>query len=248
MNAIQVAVPSYSGEKTKHDFIIESRSSTIPILACVLGLLLLGSCAQDVDVIPKSEMMPFNDTVTDLTLPEIVARIESHFGLSHKEDAYQLGKLLLDLSDRHQISPSLILAVIEKESSFRPAVVSKAGAIGLMQLLPDTAAQIASLYHVRGYHSVADLANPSVNLRLGVAYLAHLRRQFGQSLHYLAAYNLGPTALRHRLKKGIYELGSIDPYVRTIHERARSIRGKRRGHGSKNHRHARAEAMLESTR
>ena len=136
---------------------------------------------------------------------------------------------MLELSERHQISPALILAVVEMESSYRFTVVSSAGAVGLMQLRPTTAKYIAQRYKVRGYRSEADLRNPEINLRLGVAYLAHLRRQFGHSLHYLAAYNVGPTALKKRLNAGRYELGSLDSYVRKIHGRTRELQGGRVG-------------------
>ncbi len=134
---------------------------------------------------------------------------------------------MLELSDQHQFSPTFILSVIETESSFRTGVISKAGAVGLMQLLPATAKETAERYNIRSYKSAADLHNPVVNLRLGVAYMSYLRKQFGHSLHYVAAYNMGPTALRRKLRNNDYGLGALDHYVRTIHERSRTLRGNR---------------------
>ena len=138
-----------------------------------------------------------------------------------------MGRLVMELSERHQLAPSVILAVIEKESSFRPQIVSKAGAVGMMQLLPNTAKEVAKAYRIRSYKGKDDLRDPATNIRLGVAYLSYLRQNFGHSLHYIAAYNLGPTALRRRLRSGNYELGALDRYVRSIHVRARELQAGR---------------------
>jgi hypothetical protein len=222
---------------------VNVRITTSSMLACIVGFLLLASRAPDLGVVPANEIIPLEDTNADLTLTEVVAHFERHPGTYPKNEAYKLGKLVMDLSERHQFSPSLILAVIDAESSFRPDVVSKAGAVGLMQLLPSTAEMVAKVYHVRQYHSEADLSDPAVNLRLGVAYLAYLRHQFGHSLHYLAAYNVGPGALKKRLGAGRYELGSLDGYVRKIHSRAREIGGAPR----KLHSLAREEALMAAS-
>jgi soluble lytic murein transglycosylase-like protein len=202
-------------------------AGSLSMVALLAGVLLLTTHAPDAGMVPASEILPLNDSVADLSLAEVVARFEARLGHSRKDEAYRLSKLVLNLSERHQLSPSLILAVIDTESSFRFDVVSKAGAVGLMQLMPDTAEEIARLYHIHSYQSAADLADPAVNLRLGVAYLAYLRHQFGNSLHYLAAYNAGPSAFRKRLRTGNFELGALDPYVRVIHARARELRGTR---------------------
>lgn len=193
-------------------------------LAAFAVAALMVSSVPETSLVPAHEIRPLEDGRNDLTLAETVERFRKGLPRSRRHEAYRLGKLVLELSERHQISPSLIMAVIETESSFRSSVVSKAGAVGLMQLLPGTAREMATRYKVRAYHGPADLHDPAVNLQLGVAYLAHLRRQFGHTVHYVAAYNLGPTALRRRLGAGNYELGALDRYVRVIHERARSLR------------------------
>ena len=232
MSAITGSVPFYffpgcTGPADRSSRPCQARG--LSFVALLAGLFLITSHAPEAGVVPMTEIVPLNDTQSDLSLTEIVARIEQHLGSGQKEISYRLGNLVLELSERHQLSPSVILAVIEAESSYRFTVVSKAGAVGLMQLLPETAAEIAKLYHIRSYRSAEDLNNPAVNLRLGVAYLAYLRHQFGNSLHYLAAYNLGPTALRKRLREGRYDLGALDPYVRSIHGRARLLQGGRNG-------------------
>jgi soluble lytic murein transglycosylase len=87
----------------------------------------------------------------------------------------------------------LALALMRQESSFDAAVVSNAGAHGLMQLLPATARQIDAGLH----ESAADLADPNTNMRIGVAYLHRLLDEFdGVQPYALAAYNAGPRRAR----------------------------------------------------
>ena len=88
-----------------------------------------------------------------------------------------------------EIAAPLALAVMRQESSFDPAIVSAAGAHGLMQMMPGTAQLVA-----RGRHVAAGpLGDPSVNMRLGTAYLADLLARFhGTEAYAVAAYNAGP--------------------------------------------------------
>jgi soluble lytic murein transglycosylase-like protein len=87
-----------------------------------------------------------------------------------------------ELAEEHRVAPALVRAVIAAESSGRPCAVSRAGAIGLMQLMPATAAALG-----------VDPWNPLDNLRGGVAYLGSMLRQFGEDVRLaLIAYNAGP--------------------------------------------------------
>ena len=167
---------------------------------------------------------PIEDSHQDLNLAEVTQRFVQRLPQAHKSDAYMLARTVMRLSERHMVSPGLLLSVVETESSFRYDVVSKAGAVGLMQLRPSTAAEIADRYHIRGYHSASDLTNPVVNLELGTAYLAYLRSRFGESVHYLAAYNMGPTAMTTRIRNGQYELGALTDYVEKLHRRTLELR------------------------
>jgi soluble lytic murein transglycosylase len=91
--------------------------------------------------------------------------------------------------------PALIYAVIREESTYRPAVESPAGAIGLMQLIPPTATRIASTLGVRPFEP-ASLVSPSLNVRFGTYYLEQLLTQFqGERPLAIAAYNAGPEAV-----------------------------------------------------
>jgi soluble lytic murein transglycosylase len=95
-------------------------------------------------------------------------------------------------SAAHRVDPLLVRAMIRAESGFRPAVVSRKGAVGLMQLRPDTAQEIAGKIGLRGFQAER-LTEPETNIRLGTFYLAELLRRFPDRRLALAAYNAGPT-------------------------------------------------------
>jgi soluble lytic murein transglycosylase len=90
-----------------------------------------------------------------------------------------------------KLPAALLLGVMRQESSFDPDIVSAARAVGLMQLLPTTAAEIA--HADKGGVSAETLTEPMTNMRLGTAYLAHLIDGFDGAVPYaIAAYNAGP--------------------------------------------------------
>ena len=90
----------------------------------------------------------------------------------------------------HDLDPALLAAVIYAESRFDPNARSTAGAVGLMQLLPDTAKGIA-LRTGGTQFVVADLRDPEINVRYGAWYLDHLRHRYGDIETALAAYHAG---------------------------------------------------------
>lgn len=104
----------------------------------------------------------------------------------------ELATAVLQESDRQGIDPWLVLAVIRVESNFDPGAVGGAGEIGLMQILPDTARQVARWSLGDTKLDPRRLYDPAVNVRLGTAYLASLlRERNGDLVGALAAYNGG---------------------------------------------------------
>lgn len=119
-----------------------------------------------------------------------------------ESDRRRLGMLLTDLSTHYGYDPSLIVAVIMTESSFDPRSRSHKGAVGLMQLLPNTAESLAEETHRRwsGEHTLLD---PTLNISLGVRYLAKLHKRFGSLDLALAAYNYGPSRVDEMRRHGV---------------------------------------------
>lgn len=94
----------------------------------------------------------------------------------------ELEPMIKRFSRQHQLHPALIRAVIKAESNFDPRAVSRSGAIGLMQLMPQTALQL----------DVRDLYDPEDNIGGGTKYLRQLLDRFRGNLPLaLAAYNAG---------------------------------------------------------
>ena len=90
----------------------------------------------------------------------------------------------------YDLDPALLAAVIYRESKFDAGARSSSGAIGLMQLLPETAKGIA--LHTGGSRFVvADLFDPEINVRYGSFYLRRLIDKYGDTRLALAAYNAG---------------------------------------------------------
>src|SRR5215470_3709457 len=106
--------------------------------------------------------------------------------------------LIQRLAQQYSVDPHLVRAIITVESNFDPHAVSRAGAQGLMQLMPDTAAR----------YRVEDPFDPHANIEGGIRYLRDLLRLFPSDLRYvLAAYNAGEGAVQ--------QYGGIPPYPET---------------------------------
>ncbi len=118
--------------------------------------------------------------------------------------AADVGRLVAAIaaeSERYGIPPSLVLGVIQIESGFYNFAVSHKGAMGLMQLMPETGRSLAGQLGIpwRGPETLFD---PLVNVRLGIHYLAWLEARFGRMEVALAAYNWGPGRIGRRLRGG----------------------------------------------
>jgi soluble lytic murein transglycosylase len=91
------------------------------------------------------------------------------------------------------LDPILVASVIRQESAFDPRIVSRAGAVGLMQVMPATGRQLAAAAGPRDF-GVESLVTPEINLHLGTLYLRDLWRRYDGDLNLvLSAYNAGPT-------------------------------------------------------
>ena len=116
----------------------------------------------------------------------------------------------------HGLDPALVAAVVYVESRFDPNATSAAGAIGLMQLLPDTAKGIALRTGGERF-VIADLRDPEISVRYGSWYLDHLREKYRDLSLALAAYHAGQGSVDHWRAEGLgIPLPATREYVRRV--------------------------------
>ncbi len=97
-------------------------------------------------------------------------------------------KNILSVCDGTNISPNLVLAIIKTESSFDCDKISPKGAIGLMQIMPETANYVSDMFFASENFN---LKNANENIIIGVSYLIYLFDKFEDKKTALAAYNAG---------------------------------------------------------
>jgi hypothetical protein len=102
------------------------------------------------------------------------------------------------------VDPLMVAAIVAKESSFRTAIVSPAGAVGLMQLRPAVAEDLA-LRRAIDWAGEGTLHAPQMNVRLGALYYRELLDRFdGNESMALTAYNFGPTRVSKDVREGTF--------------------------------------------
>ena len=108
------------------------------------------------------------------------------------------GELIDDAAERFSVDSLLLASIMEAESGYNPYAMSPQGAMGLMQVMPDTA----------GFYSIEDLLEPRVNIEVGAKYFVRLLDQFdGDVALALASYNAGPGMVRR--------YGGLPPFPET---------------------------------
>jgi soluble lytic murein transglycosylase len=128
-------------------------------------------------------------------------KIAPHLNSKHKQ---QLVQLIYSEAQDQKIDPQLITALIKVESDFRYNVHSKVGARGLMQIRFATAKEIADELNLT-LNDAESLYEPYLNIKIGTHYLVKMIKRFKDLELALAAYNIGPTAVRELInnKKSI---------------------------------------------
>lgn len=135
-------------------------------------------------------------------LGQLAASRNSQF-FRPKPDAYD--ELIRQAAAEHELDFALVKAIMHVESAFNPYAISHKGALGLMQLMPETASRY-------GIHDVYD---PRDNIRGAVRYLKDLNAMFGnRQLLVIAAYNAGEKAVMRY--KGISPYPETQLYVRKV--------------------------------
>ena len=141
--------------------------------------------------------LPLGPPVEEWITQELLAY---QTGLS-VEEVRAVAGVIEEESAQHGLGRELVLAVMQTESAFYNWARSRAGALGLMQIMPATGEMLARQLEIP-WGGPETLFDPIINVRLGVAYLAHLHARYGTWSPALAAYNWGPGAIDRRLRRG----------------------------------------------
>jgi len=119
---------------------------------------------------------------------------------------YKYYPIIQKASQQYGVPTDKIVAVIRAESNFNPTNKSDKGAVGLMQLLPRTAAYIGEMYNL----PYDNLNDPRENIMLGTAYLNYLEKRYPGKNEDLIAYNAGEGRLKSNKWK---EYGETNRYI-----------------------------------
>lgn len=120
---------------------------------------------------------------------EVFRSLNDDVARRRQVDRLPYGAEIFRFAERFDVDPLLLAALVETESNFSAHAVSPRGAVGLVQLMPETALD----------YGVSDLEDPAANLELGARYLGEQIRRFDGNLELaLSAYNAGPQSVsRH---------------------------------------------------
>jgi len=156
--------------------------------------------------ISNLESSPTNDNTLSLGTPfanNVTAKAPTTSTPTYKSQAWR--SAIDEAAAKYGVDPKLIKAVIQHESSFNPNAVSASGAIGLMQLMPQTARSLG----------VSDPFDPKQNIEGGTKYLKQLLDEFGHNEALaLAAYNAGPANVKKY--NGIPPFPETERYVQKV--------------------------------
>lgn len=140
------------------------------------------------------------------------------------QDCGLIARHIVEISAQENIDPLYVAAVISIESRFSSSAQSYAGAVGLMQLMPGTAKEVARKRRSNA-HTPGHLVDPRTNIKLGIDYLKFLERRYRSDRYLaLAAYNWGPANVDQANQRRKRIPGSVRDYSRTIMGRLQNWR------------------------
>lgn len=150
--------------------------------------------------------------------------VRAHGAWRSDDRCRRLASAIYEEATQAGVDPLLVASIVAKESSFRSHAVSPAGAVGLMQLRPFVAEDLAAR-HDLAWDGGEMLREPTINVRLGVSYFKQLLRQFdGDRNAALTAYNFGPTRVAVALRDGTYSGSRYAREVLELYDRLAAMR------------------------
>jgi soluble lytic murein transglycosylase len=165
----------------------------------------------------KHSVVRHGEKIEDLSKHVMEWTSDAMKGRFHRQSR-AVARTILAESKAHGFDPVFLMAVIESESSFNPLAKGTSGEIGMMQILPETARWIAKREGWKIKITSKCLRDPVMNIKIGAAYLAYLRKHFdSHGRLYLSAYNMGATnvnrALAHQVWPREYPVRVMGKYL-----------------------------------
>ena len=140
-----------------------------------------------------------------------IAQLKQHPAYIHSLYPFHYWDLISNWSRDRKLSPALVIGLMRQESRFEAQIRSRSGAIGLMQIMPDTGSWIANKKGVNSYN----LDRPEDNINFGTWYLDYTHSRFGDNtMLAIASYNAGPGAIGRWVESR--GLGDPDEFVNNI--------------------------------
>jgi soluble lytic murein transglycosylase len=174
--------------------------------------------------LPSRDSAGIDETSAKTGDQEVVAQILERLAMRHtalsEPEEMLLVRTIIREARAQNLEPGLVVAVIEVESAGYHLAVSHVGAMGLMQLLPATGKELAERMGIE-WKGPDTLFDPTINVRLGTAYLRQLADRYGNVSTALAAYNWGPGRIDRRLRRGAaVPSGYIEQVMRAVDRNA----------------------------
>ena len=210
--------PRYIEKTNIKDFKIDNQRDLVEVAAAlyfaergVLSDYIFGYLAKDLSEPERYKLCDILYNAGFIKGSLTVAKKSTQKGHPLYSELFPIGK---DFVFDQNVDKSLVLSVIRQESEFFRAAKSRTGALGLMQLMPNTAKEVAGKLKIK-YEKSKLITDENYNIRLGSHYLKYLLKRYkGSKVLSLAAYNAGPA----NLKKWLSNMGDprkkgIDPLV-----------------------------------